>query len=323
MKTIFYIARWEFTTRFKTRSFLFSTFLLPVLFSLLITLPVYFITYEESVSTKLIGIINLGDDDLPEKLQNHLNNNYQLKSGSPEYIILPVSVENSTRYRQSYNEYQIVSRQFDSLTIVYNDLKAMREKYYQSSKISNKALMLQKSYDELIKTRELKEMVEIDHDYYKQELDSVFSSQARLAADSLLLKKILNAYLIIPDNVYRIGNIEYHSLNPGELLDAERMQKIINEVVIQSRLRDANIQSAQISQWLKPLRLKKYQLRSQGPTEWDFYIEFYGAVIGVVLLFMAIFTSGGFLFSSVLSEKTNRVIEILLSLCQQYTDHGR
>ena len=91
------------------------------------------------------------------------------------------------------------------------------------------------------------------------------------------------------------------------------MQNIINEVIIQARLQEASIKTEQISQWLKPVKLKNYQLRAKGPTEWDFYIEFYGAVIGVVLLFFAIFTSGGFLFSSVIQEKTNRVIEILLS----------
>ena len=214
MRNIFYIARWEFSTRFKTRSFLFSTFILPVLFSLLITLPVYFITYEESVSTKLIGVINLGEDGLIEKLQNHLNDNYQLKNGSPEYIILPISVDNSVIFRKSYEEFESVSRQLDSLNLAYNDLKALREKYYQSNKLNNKALLLQKSYDELITTRELKEMVEMDYGYYKQKLDSVFNKQARLTADSLLLKKILNAYLVIPDNIYRLGSIEYHSLNP-------------------------------------------------------------------------------------------------------------
>ncbi len=313
MKTIFYIARWEFITRFKTRSFLFSTFILPVFYSLLITLPVYFMTYEESVSTKLIGIINLDIDDLPEKLQNHLNKNYKLKSGSPEYIILPISVENSPVYKAAFDEFQEVSDQLDSLVASYNDLKIQRERYYQSKNIKNKQYVLRKSYEDLIRTREFKEITEIDHEYYKIKLDSVFNTQARLSADSLLFKKILNAYLVIPANVYRLGFIEYHSLNPGELLDSERMQKLINEVIIQSRMRDADIQPMQISQWLKPVRLKKYQLRSQGPAEWDFYIEFYGAVIGVVLLFMAIFTSGGFLFSSVMSEKTNRVIEILLS----------
>jgi ABC-2 type transport system permease protein len=284
-----------------------------VLFSLLITFPVYFITYEESVSTKLIGIVNLYRDDFTDKLQNHLNKYYLLQSGSPEYIILPVSVENSPAYKVAHEEFQEISYLLDSLAASYNDLKTRREKYYQSRTIKNKQYVLQKSYEDLIRTRELKEMTEIDFQYYKSRLDSVFNTQARLAADSLLYKKILNSYLVIPENVDRLGFFEYHSLNPGELIDSERIQKIINEVVVQSRLREANVEPKQISQWLKPLRIRKYQLRSRGPAEWDFYIEFYGAVIGVVLLFMAIFTSGGFLFSSVLSEKTNRVIEILLS----------
>ena len=128
MRNIFYIARWEFLTRFKTRSFLFSTFILPILFSLLITLPVFFITYEETISTKLIGVINLNEEDLFEKLQNHLNSNYQLEAGSPEYITLPISVESSLSYKAAYNDFQEVSRQLDSLAAAYSELKNKRER---------------------------------------------------------------------------------------------------------------------------------------------------------------------------------------------------
>ena len=313
MRNIFYIARWEFTSRFKTRSFLFSTFILPIVFSLLITLPVYLITYEDTVSTKLIGLINNDDNDLLEKLQNHLNQNYKLKSGSPEYIILPISVESSPIYGAAYNEFMETSKQLDSLELAYNDLKLLREKYYRSRTLRNKQFLLQKSYDELILTREHRELAQLDYEYYKNQLDSVYNNEARLAADSMLIQNILNAYLVIPKMVYRGGNIEYHSLIPGELLDSERMQKIINEVIIQARLQEASVNTAQITQWLKPVNLTRFQLRPKGSAQWDFYVEFYGAVIGVVLLFMAIFTSGGFLFSSVMQEKTNRVIEILLS----------
>jgi ABC-2 type transport system permease protein len=78
-------------------------------------------------------------------------------------------------------------------------------------------------------------------------------------------------------------------------------------------MQDEEISNAKVNEWLKPIVFKKYQLRARDQFEWNFYIEFYGSVIGVILLFMAIFTSGGFLFSSVIQEKTNRVIEILLS----------
>ena len=73
MITIFHIAYWEFITRFKTKSFLFSTFVLPLVFSLLITLPIYFTTYEKEISTKLVGLVNFSENNLTENLQQFLN----------------------------------------------------------------------------------------------------------------------------------------------------------------------------------------------------------------------------------------------------------
>jgi len=313
MRNIFHIAKWEFLTRFKTRSFLFSTFILPLIFSLLITLPVYFLTYEQKVSTKLVGLVNLSDINISNKLQEYLNRSYKLKNGSPEYIILPVSVENAPSYKSAIAELQKIAAQRDSISRAYDEIKILRASYYRNPNLMNKEYLLQKSYNQMIEIRESKDLLEMEYENYKEVVDSIRSSEARLSADSLLIKNILNAYIVLPENVFDAGLIEYHSQHPGDLLESERMQKILNEVVIKERLSQADIESEQIIHWLNPVKLIKYQLSSKGPTEWDFYIEFYGSVIGVVLLFMAIFTSGGFLFSSVLQEKTNRVIEILLS----------
>jgi ABC-2 type transport system permease protein len=189
----------------------------------------------------------------------------------------------------------------------------LRAAYYRRKNLRNKAYLLQKTYEEMISVREEKDLVEIEYKNYEIRLDSIYNREARVSADSLLLKGILNSYLVLPPRIFERGTIEYHSLDPSNLLESERMQKLLNEVIIQARILNADINPKQAAAWLKPIKLRKYQLRQQGPTEWDFYIEFYGSVIGVVLLFMAIFTSGGFLFSSVLQEKTNRVIEILLS----------
>jgi ABC-2 type transport system permease protein len=313
MITIFHIAYWEFITRFRTKSFLFSTFVLPLVFSLLITLPIYFTTYEKEISTKLVGLVNFSGINLTGNLQQYLNKSYKLKNGSPQYIILPVSVENSIPYKKALVELQEVVLKKDSITAAFNKIRAQRASYYRNPGLKNKDYLLQKSYDKMIEIRETKELVEIEHIRFKSNLDSIHQAEARASADSLLIKNILNAYIVILDDVLESGEIEYHSLYSGDLLESERMYNILNEVIIKTRLSQSEINMELISQWMEPVRLTKYQLRASGPSEWDFYIEFYGSVIGVVLLFMAIFTSGGFLFSSVLQEKTNRVIEILLS----------
>lgn len=313
MKNFFRIAFWEYSTRFKSRSFLFSTFILPVLFSLLITLPVIFLTFETEISTKLFGIINMADESYTNTLQEFLNENYKLEDGSPEYVIYPISVDNSPLYKQAYNEMTDVNNRKDSITTAYNDIKALRTKYYRSRNLSNKSYLLKKTYDEMIATREAKDLVEIEFDNYKVRLDSIYESEARKAADSLLFNNVLDAYIVFPTNLLKDNKVEYHTRTPGNLLESERVQKVINKIIIKLRMQDEEISNAKVNEWLKPIVFKKYQLRARDQFEWNFYIEFYGSVIGVILLFMAIFTSGGFLFSSVIQEKTNRVIEILLS----------
>lgn len=313
MINFFRIAKWEYSTRFRSRSFLFSTFVLPVLFSLLITLPVLFISFETEVSTKLYGIINMADESYTEKLQKFLNQNYKLKNMSPEYVIYPISVDNSPIYKNAYEEFIQIKSLKDSLENALKEIKAKRARYYRSSTLQNKTYILKKSYEELRESREAKDIAEIEFENYKAMLDSIYQSEARIAADSLLYGRVLDAYLVFPEDLLKFNKIEYHTRAPGNLLESERIQKIINEIIIQLRIQDEDISEKKIAAWLKPITMKKYQLRARDQYEWNFYIEFYGSVIGVILLFMAIFTSGGFLFSSVIQEKTNRVIEILLS----------
>lgn len=260
----------------------------------------------------MIGFINLSKTRIVDTLQRHLNQNYTLENGSPEYIILPISVDNSPSYREAMAEFMEVESRKDSVTAEYNRIKNLRAGYYVNQTLKNKEYLLQTTYDEMIATREAKDLVEIEYENYRVYLDSVYNREARSAADSLLLKNVLNAYVVMRADVFENGYIEYHSLVAGNLLESERLQKIINEVIIRTRLKEANIDHDLLTEWLHPVVIKNFQLRTIGPKEWNFYFEFYGAVIGVVLLFMAIFTSGGFLFSSVLQEKTNRVIEMLL-----------
>jgi len=255
----------------------------------------------------------MADESYTEKLQEFLNNNYKLKNNSPEYVIYPISVDNSPIYKQAFEEYQEVNSIKDSTTNAYNEIKALRARYYRSQKLQNKTYLLKKTYDQLIASREAKDLSEIEFENYKIRLDSIYQSEARIAADSLLFNRVLDAYLVFPADLLKNNKLEYHTRAPGDLLEAERIQKIINEIIVQLRIQGEDIDEKKIAEWLKPLTMKKYQLRAKNQYEWNFYLEFYGSVIGVILLFMAIFTSGGFLFSSVIQEKSNRVIEILLS----------
>ena len=67
---------------------------------------------------------------------------------------------------------------------------------------------------------------------------------------------ILNAYLFIPEYVHDKGVIEYHSQNPGNLLESERIENVMYDVVVKTRLSEAEVKQEQITDWLKSIKLK-------------------------------------------------------------------
>lgn len=313
MRNIFRIARWEFLARFRSRSFLFNTFVSPLLFTAVLTLPIFIFQYQPEVSTKLVGVIDLSDENIGQNLQDELNRYYRLKNRSPEYMILKVSVSSSKPYSRMLKEYREILSRKDSINSLYNQIKDQRTEYYKNPKIPNRAYVLSSSYEKLQITREDKELVQIELNRFKTALDSLYRNEAKSMADSLLITEVLNSYLVFTRDFTKTGNMEYHSKNPGDFRETERLDKILQTIIIKKRILNDNVERAKLRKWLNPINIKKYQLFAEGQKEWNFYLQFYGPLIGVFLLFMAIFTSGGYLFSSVLLEKSNRVIEVLLS----------
>jgi len=313
MKNIFRIAQWEFRTRFRSRSFIFNTLISPFLFAAVLMLPLYLFQNQPQVSTKLVGIIDLSGENITAELQEELNRNYRLEDRSPEYMILRVSVDNSRPYQEMYRDYQNVKAQLDSVDALHENIKARRSTYFLNKNTPNRATRLRTSYDQLQSAREEKELIQVELEHYNAALDSVYERQARIMADSMLMHDVLNSYLVFPGKFTTTGAMEYHSKTPSELLDTERLDRILQTIIIKERVQEDGIERSKVTRWLRPVQIKKYQLFPQGQEEWNFYVQFYGPLIAVFLLFMAIFTAGGYLFSGVLQEKSSRVIEVLMS----------
>ena len=122
MKNLLRIARWEYNTRIRARSFLFNTFISPLLFTAIITLPIFFFQYQPEVSTKLIGLIDLSKENIEKELQSDLNAAYRLKNGSPEYMILQVSLRGSDIYNTKLREqaeFSLVLKKFSERIPLY------------------------------------------------------------------------------------------------------------------------------------------------------------------------------------------------------------
>jgi len=314
MYNMWHVARWEFRNRFRSRSYLFNTFISPFIFTMLFLLPLYFSTNQQPTGVKLIGIVDMTEEkNMADRLSSALERSYRLENQLSEYGIYTISIRNVPEYRELQRDLKDVQAQYDSLNRLHNRIKKERTAYFTQKKLPNRQFSLDRSYERLREVREEKELVGIELQRYKTAMDSMYAREARVIADSLILSRVLSAYLVFSPDFVKSGRVEYHARETNDLLDSERLEKTLQRLIVHSRLRALKIEPRKVRDVMRPIHLEKYKIRGRDEEEWNVYAQFYGPLIGVFLLFIAIFSSGGYLFSGLMMEKNNRVIEVLLS----------
>lgn len=130
---------------------------------------------------------------------------------------------------------------------------------------------------------------------------------------SLIEAKQINGFLIIGDSLASDGRAEYRASNLS-LQTIEELQRTLNRVVEKARLEGRGVSPAVVS-WAQALKINLDQKKcSRGRCTAESAGEsFVLAYLIAILLFMAILLYGVNVMSSVLEEKRDRIVEILLS----------
>jgi ABC-2 type transport system permease protein len=125
--------------------------------------------------------------------------------------------------------------------------------------------------------------------------------------------KRLNGFLIFDDSLPTEGKAEYRASNLS-LQTIEELQRTLNRVVEKARLEDRGVNPAVVD-WAQALRVRLDQKKcSRGAcTSESAGQSFIVAYLIAILLFMAILLYGVNVMSSVLEEKTTRIVEVLVS----------
>ena len=141
---------------------------------------------------------------------------------------------------------------------------------------------------------------------------STFHSE-KTALDSVLSKSI-DGYLFIPETITDTGQVKYYSLSLSNLKIYTQLRRTLNQVVVQQRMVEQNIDASLGSQLSRRISFETYELDEDGvASEGDELSSFMIPYLFLMILFMTVFMSGQLLLRSVMEERTNRTIEILLS----------
>jgi ABC-2 type transport system permease protein len=231
----FQVAVWEFMEKVKSKAFIISLVLMPVIIAAMAILPAMLASKADDEPVR-VGIID-DTQKLIQPLGEKLDHEFRLKNGQPNYILRNLSEGKSLE-------------------------------------------------------------------------------DARREANNLVTSENIEGYFLIPAIAYDSGKVEYRAKNVGNFKIQERFSRAIEQVIIENRLVSRGFDTELIRKLTAGINVKSIKISEKGEeSESSFGETFAKSYIGLLMLIFMVLTSGQLLVRSMVEEKSNRVIEVLLSSC--------
>jgi ABC-2 type transport system permease protein len=235
MKKKLAIAKWEFLEKVKTKAFLISLILTPVIMVVFAVVPSLLASKPDEQSV-VIGIID-ETNSMVEPLAQRLDEKYKLPSGEPNYIVRNLTSEGSLE-------------------------------------------------------------------------------QIRTQANKMIADDVIEGYFYIPATVFDTGTVEYRAENVGNFRVQERFSRAIEEIVVEQRALSMGYDPAVLKRLMADVDVKSLKVTGAGEEQESGFLQtFFSSYIVIMMLMFLVLTSGQLLIRSVVEEKSNRLIEVLMSSC--------
>ncbi len=128
-----------------------------------------------------------------------------------------------------------------------------------------------------------------------------------------VVDKRLDGFLLISDSTLEHGTAEYRGSNVSSLSDMEQLENTLRRLIFAARLERRGIDTLVVQQAEIPVRLATNKISGRKLTGESGSQAFFTGFGMAILLFVAILVYGVNVMSSVLEEKTTRVVEVLIS----------
>lgn len=126
----------------------------------------------------------------------------------------------------------------------------------------------------------------------------------------------IEGYCIIGKDIHTDSLVEYRGRNVGDFRLTNRIEENLRILVSEKKLAAMGLDPSVLQQLRSPFALKSVKLSATGEQEeTGFERMFFTAYVFLMMLFFLILTTGQMLVRSVIEEKFNRIIEVLVSSC--------
>ncbi|MDR3609552.1 MAG: ABC transporter permease [Ignavibacteriaceae bacterium] len=136
--------------------------------------------------------------------------------------------------------------------------------------------------------------------------------------DRDVISNKLQGYLIILNGGTDSIRISFRSKGSGSFDDKDKIESVFNKVKNRIQLEKAGVDTSIINSVSKSVNINSIKIEENGKeSKADFLTLFFSSFIFIMLLMMMVLSTGGMLVRSLLEEKSNRLIEILVSSCSK------
>ncbi len=135
---------------------------------------------------------------------------------------------------------------------------------------------------------------------------------ARTALRAAVLDGRLDGYLYLPPDALARSESEYYGRTVSNVMDLGLMSQAVEDALIAVRLTGAGVPEDRLSGLLRRLDLRTIRLSDTGERE-DKGGSFLLSMILLIALYSTVAMWGGALMNGVIEEKTNRVVEVMVS----------
>ena len=123
----------------------------------------------------------------------------------------------------------------------------------------------------------------------------------------------LDGFLVVTDATVETGTAEYRASNVSSFRDIDEMRGLLGRLAVSARLERAGVDPRTVNRAQLPINLQTKKISGSATTGESSAQSFWLAYVMSIVLFVVIAVYGVNVMSSVLEEKTTRIIEVLVS----------
>ncbi len=123
----------------------------------------------------------------------------------------------------------------------------------------------------------------------------------------------LDGFLVVTDATLERGTAEYHASNVSSFRDIDGLRAVLAALALNARLERAGVDPGTVSRAQRPIKLETKKISGSKTTGESSEQSFWLAYVMSIVLFIVIAVYGVNVMSSVLEEKTTRIVEVLVS----------